>query len=116
MAFLSYPFYRPLGKLRSVESACSRRSRSVNARSFSRLSSKRSREERRVRGLFMAINQMLGIAFKKKGENKKELRRMGLEEDDEEEEDEDEEMKGKTIEEKLAILEKSDQSDLDRIR
>ena len=37
-------------------------------------------------------------------------------EEEEEDSDEDEEMKGKTIEEKLAILEKSDESDLERIR
>ena len=36
--------------------------------------------------------------------------------EDEEDSEEDEEMKGKTIEEKLAILEKSDESDLERIR
>ena len=37
-------------------------------------------------------------------------------EEEEEDTEEDEEMKGKTIEEKLAILEKSDESDLERIR
>ena len=36
--------------------------------------------------------------------------------EEEEDSEEDEEMKGKTIEETLAILEKSDESDLERIR
>ena len=39
-----------------------------------------------------------------------------LADQEEEDSEEDEEMKGKTIEEKLAILEKSDESDLERIR
>ena len=39
-----------------------------------------------------------------------------LADQEEEDSEEDEEMKGKTIEEKLAILERSDESDLERIR
>ena len=37
-------------------------------------------------------------------------------ENEEDSEEQDEELKGKTMEEKLAILEKSDESDLERIR
>ena len=57
-----------------------------------------------------------GVAQKRKEDNKKKRRLEGLAKDDEEDTEEDEEMKGKTIEEKLAILEKSDESDLERIR
>ncbi len=39
-----------------------------------------------------------------------------LEAENEEDSEEEEELKGKTIWEKLAILEKSDESDLERIR
>ena len=39
-----------------------------------------------------------------------------LEAENEEDSEEEEELKGKTIQEKLAILEKSDESDLERIR